>query len=115
MALRRIVDGIEVLVGIAAVLTIVLLFTNQGTSTPDTAGTGAVIFATSCATCHGADGGGGIGPALADGQVAERFPDFNDVVAIVTEGRGSMPAFGGQLTPDEIALVVQFLRSDLGS
>lgn len=35
---------------------------------------GAEVYS-SCATCHGAGGGGGVGPALSDGTVIATFPD----------------------------------------
>lgn len=82
---------------------------------------GAVLFQANCASCHGASGGGGTGPAL--GRVAETFPAFADHVAWVEEGSGpvrgqtygatnagpatgGMPAFGGSLTEEEIIQVV---------
>lgn len=79
------------------------------TSTPS----GASIFATNCATCHGADGGGGQGPALGDGAANERLSEA-DMVEVVTKGRAAMPAWKGVLTDAEIARVVRYVRSDLG-
>ena len=39
-----------------------------------------------CASCHGADGGGGTGPAFADGAVLETFPTIGDHVKWVSLG-----------------------------
>jgi mono/diheme cytochrome c family protein len=120
--LRRVANGIEAVVGLAFVLTVILLFTNQPTKPPDAPAAvveasggidGAAIFGERCAGCHGGDGSGGIGPRLAGGRVVERFPDADDQVAVVTEGRGGMPAFSGKLTDDEIAAVVDYTRTVL--
>lgn len=76
---------------------------------------GAAVYGARCAGCHGATGGGGIGPALADGRTVEVYPDPADQVAVVAGGRGGMPAFSGRLTDAEIAAVVDFVRNDLVS
>lgn len=76
---------------------------------------GAAIYGARCAGCHGATGGGGIGPALADGRTVEVYPDPADQIAVVAGGRGGMPAFSGRLTDAEIAAVVDFVRNDLVS
>jgi len=109
---RRLVNVVEVLALAAAAVAIVLLFANEpdsGTSAPATPG--AQIFAASCASCHGADGGGGIGPRLAGGAAAKRFPDVGDQITFVTDGRGAMPAFGGELSPAQIRDVVEYTRT----
>ncbi len=36
---------------------------------------GAEVYGTNCAACHGAGGGGGSGPALAEGALLVTFPD----------------------------------------
>ncbi len=74
---------------------------------------GAAIYAERCARCHGADGGGGIGPQLGDGAVAERL-DVDEMVAVVTQGRNTMPAFGGTLDDEEIREVAEYVRERLG-
>lgn len=74
---------------------------------------GARVFAEHCAACHGADGGGNVGPAIGDGRTVERFPDVADQIAVVTEGRNGMPAFGGRLAAEQIAQVVRYVRNGL--
>jgi mono/diheme cytochrome c family protein len=109
---RRAVNAVEVLVLIGTVVVVVLLFSNEPESTsagPQTPG--AQVFAANCANCHGADGGGGFGPALAHGTLVRDFPAVADEIAFVTEGRGAMPSFGGQLSPGEIRQVVEFTRT----
>jgi mono/diheme cytochrome c family protein len=74
---------------------------------------GRDIYVSRCATCHGRDGDGGVGPALADGRVVERYPDIADHLEIVREGRNAMPAWEGELTPEEIEAVVRYEREGL--
>jgi mono/diheme cytochrome c family protein len=143
--LRRIAYGVEAIVAVVFLVTVVLLFTNEPTKVGSTTGNpapavdayglpigteaadgsaaapaapagpdGAAIYAQRCSTCHGDDGGGGIGPALADGRMVERFPDAADQVAIVVAGRGQMPSFSDRgLTAAEIEAVVEFTRTSL--
>ena len=54
---------------------------------------GQDIFATKCAGCHGADGKGVRGPAL-----AKAASDSEDAITkVIHDGKGKMPAFGSQL------------------
>ena len=115
MGFKRFVNLMEIVVAVVALGFVVMLFANQ----PDGGGTtadsspGATIFSASCAGCHGADGGGGVGPKLA-GNVVDDFPDAADEIAVVTNGRRSMPSFDGRLTPKEIEQVVEYTRTGLG-
>ncbi len=72
---------------------------------------GKELFATySCGSCHAlADAGASahVGPAL-DGN-ADLSHDF--IVNRVTNGQGGMPAFGGQLTPEEIDAVATYVMA----
>jgi mono/diheme cytochrome c family protein len=114
MELKRIVNGVEVLAAIAALVFVVMLFANEpGDGGAATSSPGGQIYEANCASCHGADGSGGIGPKLA-GEVADAFPDIEDQIALVTDGRGSMPSFDGRLTEDEIRQVVEYTRTELG-
>ena len=72
---------------------------------------GAAVYSARCASCHGATGGGGSGPALADGRLLEAYPDVADQVAVVTDGRGGMPSFSSRLSPEEIEAVVEHTRT----
>jgi mono/diheme cytochrome c family protein len=108
---KRLVNVVEVLALIAAAVFIVLLFTNE----PDTGGTsnaspGATVFAANCARCHGSDGGGGLGPQLSGGAVAKDLSEAEEI-AVVTKGRSGMPAFGGDLSPEQIKQVVAYTRT----
>jgi mono/diheme cytochrome c family protein len=120
--LRRISYIVEAVVAVAVVVMVVLLFTNSPEQPPaapaavvEAAGgvDGATVFADNCAGCHGGDGTGGIGPRLAGGRVVAQFPDPVDQIAVVTGGRGGMPAFGEKLSEEEIAAVVEYTRTVL--
>ena len=115
----KIVEG---LVAAAVIVFVVLLFTNDPTPPPavkaETVAAaggidGAAIFGQKCSGCHGGDGSGGIGPRLAGGRVVADFPDPQQQIAFVTNGRGGMPAFGQRLSPEEIAAVVDYTRTVL--
>jgi mono/diheme cytochrome c family protein len=47
--------------------------------------------------------------------MVERFPDSIDQMALVTEGRRGMPAFGGRYSDAEILAVVRYTREVLGT
>jgi mono/diheme cytochrome c family protein len=83
-----------------------------------------------CATCHGADGGGGVGPQLSAGAVLKTWPSFKDQIRWVSLGsdgwpdatygaqnkpkKGGMPGWINQgLTPLQIAEVVRYEREVL--
>ena len=88
-----------------------------------------------CAGCHGATGGGGVGPALHGGQAKLTFPNIQDQLNWVKNGsqslapgtkygdpnrpggqreaKGDMPAFGSTLSPQQIQDVVLYEREKL--
>jgi len=73
------------------------------------------VYKDHCATCHGADGGGGAGPKLA-GTVVADFPNIGDQITIIENGKGggAMPAWKGSLTSQEIEAVAEYTRTCLG-
>lgn len=112
---KRFVDIFQVLVALGTVVTVVLLVTVSPTvaevETPDVS-LGAELFASSCSGCHGPQGEGGIGPALAGGL--ERFETVEDVARFVSTGvPGKMPGFETRMTPDQVNAVSQFVWTDL--
>jgi mono/diheme cytochrome c family protein len=71
---------------------------------------GEAVFADTCGSCHtlsAAGTSGTTGPNLDDVSL-----DAGAVEGIVRDGRGSMPAFGDQLSDDEIAAVAEFVASN---
>ncbi len=78
---------------------------------------GRAVYADKCARCHGSDGKG----RTRMGETVEP-PDLSDpawmsgrsnarMVASVTHGRGSMPAFKKKLTRQEIAAAIAYVRT----
>ncbi len=57
-------------------------------SRQNSADPGTAVYAANCASCHGAAGGGGIGPSLRVAGLTRA-----SVAAIVKNGKGAMPAF----------------------
>ena len=72
---------------------------------------GRALVADRCASGHGVGGDGGAAPQLSGGRVAARFPDIQDQVGLVRDGRGAMPAFAGRLTEDQIRAIVSYTRT----
>ncbi|MBA3604628.1 MAG: hypothetical protein H0W46_01375, partial [Acidimicrobiia bacterium] len=94
----------------------------------------------SCSSCHGADGGGGVGRQISQGEVVATFPHIEDQLRFVyfgtadyqlagianygnpereggphlTASFGNMPKQGGDLTDEEILAVVCHERYTLG-
>ncbi len=103
-----------------------------GQGTVDNFTAGEMLFAESCAICHGNAGEGGVGPGMAGGAVLQTFPEgsCSSHVEWVTLGSagwpdptygatskpvaGGMPPFGGQLTDQQIAQVVLYERVAFG-
>lgn len=108
---KRIVNVVEVLALIGAAIFVVMLFANEpgGSNAPESPG--AALFSENCARCHGADGGGGLGPQLSGGKVVKAFPSVEDQITFVTQGRDGMPAFGDTLSAAQIRQVVEYTRT----
>jgi alcohol dehydrogenase (cytochrome c) len=70
---------------------------------------GEQIFQQACVPCHGTDGKGGHG----GGASLDKSKNLAAVVTTVTEGRKSMPPFGGALTAEQIQAVSRYIVSDL--
>jgi mono/diheme cytochrome c family protein len=80
------------------------------------ASTGEGVYADVCQGCHMPGGVGAVGagayPALA------RNPNLTDPgypLALVINGRNGMPAFGELLTDEQVAAVVNYVRSNFGN
>jgi mono/diheme cytochrome c family protein len=115
---KRAVNGLELLALIAAVVFVVLLAYRPETPRAAPAASnrnavGSAVYASNCSSCHGPRGEGGSGPKLAGGAVVVRFPNEQDEIAIVTNGKGSMPAWRNRLTAAQIQAVVEYTRTHL--
>lgn len=82
--------------------------------TPVSAQVGASIFAKNCAACHGANGEGGIGPALARNPHVN-IDSPNPMLTTIVQGRNLMPSWRGQLAASDIASVATFVRASWGN
>jgi cytochrome c oxidase cbb3-type subunit III len=77
---------------------------------------GRRVFATNCAACHRADGGGGIGPNLTDGAwIHGAAPSV--VHRTIAEGvlAKGMPPWGRLLKPEEVDQVAAYVMSLQGT
>lgn len=75
---------------------------------PGDVANGEVLFARSCAVCHGASAEGGVGPALAGSGLGA-----GQVIATIAAGRGVMPA--GLVAGTDAADVAAFVASISGA
>lgn len=76
----------------------------------------AVLYKTKCAACHGPDGKAetAIGKAnklrdLGSAEVQKQSDD--ELSAIMTNGKGKMPAYGKSLKPEQVKELVAYIRS----
>ncbi len=100
---------------------------------------GSSVYGSTCASCHGGTGAGGVGPKLSGGEAVKTFSDAGGgrdahIQWVITgsggvkgkgygdparEGgqhiatTGGMPAFGGSLSQEEIDAVVDYERDGL--
>ncbi len=72
---------------------------------------GATIYE-QCAACHGPEGAGGAGPALARNQNLESA-DYH--ISRILNGGAGMPAYREQLSDEEIAAVATYERTNWGN
>jgi mono/diheme cytochrome c family protein len=77
---------------------------------------GEAVYDAVCAGCHMPDGEGAVGagayPALAGNQM---IADPSYPVYLVLEGQKAMPPFGGLLDDQQVADVVNYIRSHFGN
>ena len=87
---------------------------------------GRTLYGHLCVECHGIDGRGGELPKKAQGTSSARVPDLNAperlreltrdrMVAAVAVGKSgtAMKGFAGQLAPEDIEAVVEYLRTQV--
>jgi mono/diheme cytochrome c family protein len=70
------------------------------------------LFRRVCARCHGEEGGGRIGPALA---LNENLSNPQYVAGKILHGQGGMPAFETLLGSESIAALGSFIRTSFGN
>lgn len=74
---------------------------------------GRELYARNCVSCHGSDGGGGVGRKLKDGAVVAAYPNIKDQIDLIANGKGSMPAYVGRLTGEQMEAVARYTREVL--
>ena len=76
---------------------------------------GKALYDSACLACHGAQGQGGIGNAIAGSAVV--MGDLSNHMAVVAKGVSgtAMQAFGGQLNDVEMAAVLTYQRNAFGN
>ena len=74
------------------------------------------VYRQNCARCHGADGRGETplgkiynAPNFADAEWQKRFNN-KELNALITHGKGGMPAFDKKLTKKQISALVTYVR-----
>ena len=85
-------------------------------STAFAAADGAAVYKSKCAMCHGPNGDASSGMAKSMGLKPLNSPDVQkqsaaDMTALVTNGKGKMPAFKGKLSDEEVSAVVTYVKS----
>jgi len=88
---------------------------DQNFSMDELAERGEAVYERACQACHGANGGGGVGPAIAGSAVATG--DLGNHFSVVIDGvpGSAMQAFGGQLNNVEMAAVLTYQRNAFGN
>ena len=87
----------------------------QTLSVDDLMDQGKAVYDSACLACHGAQGQGGIGNAIAGSAVV--MGDLSNHMALVAKGVSgtAMQAFGGQLNDVEMAAVLTYQRNAFGN
>ena len=80
-----------------------------GTDTGDAPASGEDLYAANCAGCHGADGGGGNGPAM--GYIVPGM-DAEDVAEVIMMGEDSMPPIA--VTAEEANAIAEYVIATWG-
>jgi mono/diheme cytochrome c family protein len=77
---------------------------------------GQQLFANVCQACHMPDGRGAAGAASYPSLVGDKNLEGGGYpVAIVVRGQRAMPAFGVMMSDDQVAAVVNYLRTHFGN
>lgn len=77
---------------------------------------GRAMFRTNCAVCHGADGGGGVGPNLCDNTYIN-VSSPEDIARVIRDGvvPKGMPAWGPRYNDTQLALLAAYVASLRGT
>ncbi len=84
---------------------------------PKWVGVGQSIFKANCVSCHGAEGGGNVGPNLCD-ESFKHIKGLPDILKVINEGvaGGAMPAWGKRFShKNDVVLVSVYVASLRGT
>jgi len=93
-----------------------LVGVNLLTNTARAENAGEALFKTKCAACHGPDGKGETTMGKANKLRDLSSPDVQkesdaELAAIITNGKGKMPAYGKSLKPEQVKDLAAYIRS----
>lgn len=106
----------RILIAVAAAMIAMPALAQKPAQAPPPPHPGEAVFQNVCQACHMANAMGGEGagriPALARNGALEavEYP-----ILVVTGGKGAMPWFRGQLSDQQIADVINYVRSHFGN
>lgn len=89
----------------------------QKMGAPEVVNAGKVVFAEKCASCHGPQGQGLIGPNLTDNFWIHGTGTRQDIMKVVTTGvlDKGMPAWGTMMKPEEVLAASAFVYTLRGT
>ncbi|MBC7521874.1 MAG: cytochrome c [Sandarakinorhabdus sp.] len=99
-----------------AILSLGLLAGPSLAAAPSAVDSGAIVYEEVCKACHMADAKGAVGAGRIASLAANpnlAYPEYP--IAVVTGGRGAMPWFRGQLTDQQIADAISYVRMHFGN
>ena len=106
---------LDALALVTALLIIIAITTAASPSPSQDNAAGENVYKAKCATCHGPDGSGSaVGKSLqvADLRSAEvQSKSDAELFQFVSDGKGNMPGFKGNISDDEIHAAVKFVRT----
>ena len=95
---------------------VLLLLAAPAFAKPGTPDPGAKVYEEVCQACHMANARGAEGAGRITGLAGDPNLESADYpIAVVTGGKGAMPWFRGQLTDEQIADVINYVRSHYGN
>jgi mono/diheme cytochrome c family protein len=85
-------------------------------SLPAKAQDASALYKTKCVACHGADGKGETAISKTNkirdlGSPEVQKESDADLTAVVTAGKGKMPAYGKSLKPEQVKDLVAYIRT----
>ncbi len=102
---------LRLLIGGAMLLALPAGVTSAAEDPPASVERGAKVFEENCASCHGADLGGYLAPALNKEQLKGRSPTVLRSLIMTGSFDTLMPPFYGKLSDEEIRSVVKYISS----